>query len=77
MIGKKEKIMTSHASTIMPEQSLLKRLLQCESGVSAIVYGLIIGMVSIGIISALQGLALGVDSIWDKTNNGFTAATTP
>ena len=69
--------MDIHASTTMPRQSLLKRLLQCESGTSAVEYGLIIGMVSLGIISALQGLALGVDSIWDKTNNGFTAATTP
>lgn len=77
MIGKKENIVDSHASTTMPIQSLLKRVLECESGASAIEYGLILGMVSIGIIGALQGMALGVDAIWDTAKNGFSAAISP
>lgn len=77
MIRKKESTLDSHASTNMTLKSLLNRVLECESGASAIEYGLIIGMVSIGIIGALQGLALGVDAIWDTAKNGFSAATTP
>ncbi len=58
----------------MTKRSLTSRLLRDQSGASAIEYGLILAGISIGIITAAQGLALGTGSIWSTVSSAMTAA---
>ena len=54
----------------MPCRSIVMRILKDETGASAIEYGLIIAMISIALIASMQGLALGVNSVWSTATNG-------
>ncbi len=62
----------------MPCRSIVIQILRDETGASAIEYGLILAMLSISLIAALQGLALGVNAVWDTaTTNAQTALSPP
>ena len=54
----------------MPCRSIVMRILKDETGASAIEYGLIIAMISIALITSMQGLALGVNSVWSTATSG-------
>ena len=57
----------------MGPRFMLVRLLRDNTAASAIEYGLILAGLSIGIIAAAQGLALGMGSVWSTvttTTNG-------
>ena len=49
----------------MRKKSMIIRLLRDNSAASAIEYGLILTGLSLGIIVAAQGLAVGLGSVWD------------
>ena len=66
--------MVRHADTVMLKQSILKRLMQDQSGASAMEYGLIIAMVSMTIIGALQGLSGGLGAVWDTATTKIVVA---
>ena len=57
----------------MPCRSIVMRILRDESGASAIEYGLIIAMISIALITTMQSLAVGVNSVWSTATNGTSA----
>jgi pilus assembly protein Flp/PilA len=48
-------------------------ILKDETGASAMEYGLIIAMISIALITSMQSLALGVNSVWSTATSGTSA----
>lgn len=46
----------------------LREFRACERGASAIEYGLVVGLVSVGIIGALAGIIGGVDTLMGQAN---------
>ena len=52
----------------------LKSLLKDESGATAVEYALVIGLVSIAIITAAQGLGTSVTNAFDNISNELNRA---
>ena len=51
---------------------LIRRFLAGESGATAIEYGLIVGLISLAIVSALSATGTSVGDIWnDNANRGI------
>jgi pilus assembly protein Flp/PilA len=59
----------------MPCKNLFLRLLDDDSGATAIEYGLIIALISITMILSFQGLGLGLNGVWTNVDNAVTGAT--
>jgi pilus assembly protein Flp/PilA len=57
----------------MPCRSIVMCILKDETGASAMEYGLIIAMISIALITSMQSLALGVNSVWSTATSGTSA----
>ena len=58
----------------MFQKSMIIRLLRDNTAASAVEYGLILSGISMGIILALYGLALGLGSVWDTVSLGMSNA---
>jgi Flp pilus assembly pilin Flp len=58
----------------MFKRLIKNRLLRDTSAATAIEYGLILGGISLGIIVAAQGLAIGLGSVWDQITTATTTA---
>ncbi len=52
--------------------SLVKRYLRDESGATAIEYGLVAAIISIGIIGAAQGVRTAVVALFDRIATAMT-----
>jgi pilus assembly protein Flp/PilA len=55
-------------------RSFISRFLRDQTGATAIEYGLIIGGLSIGIITAASSLGMGSGSVWTKAHSALDAA---
>ncbi|MGH1422008.1 MAG: Flp family type IVb pilin [Hyphomonas sp.] len=53
-------------------RSLLTRFLSDESGATAIEYGLILGLMVIGIVAALTSVGASTNEAFTAANDGFT-----
>jgi pilus assembly protein Flp/PilA len=58
----------------MPSKNLFLRLLDDDSGATAIEYGLIITLISITLILSFRGVALELNNTWIRVDNAFTGA---
>lgn len=56
--------------------SHVNRLMNCESGATAIEYGLIAGIVSVGMIAALRGLKGSLNGTFTKIHQQLGSAGT-
>lgn len=54
--------------------SFMKYLLDDTSGATAIEYGLVAALITIGMLAALQGLATTTTDMWDDTGERVDAA---
>ncbi|WP_017665208.1 Flp family type IVb pilin [Porphyrobacter sp. AAP82] len=54
--------------------TFLKRLVDDQSGATAIEYGLIVSLVVIAMIAALQGVATTTNNMWDSVQSKSMAA---
>jgi Flp pilus assembly pilin Flp len=62
----------------MSHRSIIEHVLRNNTAASAIEYGLILAGLSIGIILAAQGVAIGLGSVWSivttNTNTAFNSS---
>jgi pilus assembly protein Flp/PilA len=56
------------------EQTMIKQLIQDESGATAIEYGLIAGLVSVAIIVALTALGGSLDALFSQISGSVDSA---
>jgi pilus assembly protein Flp/PilA len=54
--------------------SFMKDLLDDTSGATAIEYGLVAALITIGMLAALQGLATTTTEMWDDTSERVDTA---
>ena len=58
----------------MNTKPFLKRMLDDETGATAIEYGLIVALIAIAIVVSLQGLANETSSLWNTVQTASVAA---
>jgi pilus assembly protein Flp/PilA len=54
--------------------TLIKRFVRCESGATAIEYGLIAALIGVAIITATRALGTSINTTFDKAAKGMTGA---
>ena len=57
--------------------NIFKKLLKDESGATAIEYGLIAGIVAVGLVGALGGLRTSLENGFTAVGTAITGATAP
>ncbi len=55
---------------------LLRRLTDCESGATAVEYGLIVALIALTTLVAFQALGVSVGALYEIPKEGLTNATT-
>jgi pilus assembly protein Flp/PilA len=58
----------------MARKGLIHRFMRCESGATAIEYGLMAAIIGIGIVASLIVLRTGVVSLYSAASDGLTNA---
>ncbi len=54
---------------------LMKRIVRCEQGATAVEYGLIVALIAIAIFAALGNTAASTTNMWNDVTNQVVEAT--